>query len=75
VRRLPGACPGFRRGRHKLVSRYPDHWELYDVEYDRTEMSDLSKQQPDLLREMIVRYDSWATRCGVLPWDVVRKAT
>jgi len=62
-----------RQGEFKLVSRHPDRWEIYNMEDDRTEMKDLSKDRPDLAREMVARYDSWAARCGVLPWDVVRK--
>jgi arylsulfatase len=62
-----------RKGRWKLVSRYPERWEIYDLAMDRTEMNDLSPEHPDLLTEMTALYDSWAARCGVIPWDVLRK--
>ena len=33
-----------RQGKWKLVSAYPDWWELYDMEADRTEMHNLADQ-------------------------------
>jgi len=60
-------------GRFKLVSRFPDRWELYDLEADRCEMRDLSGSDPARLQSMVGRYDRWAERCNVRPWDEVRK--
>lgn len=60
-------------GRYKLVSRYPNRWELYDLEADRCEMRDLSAAEPARLANMTARYESWAKRCNVLPWDEVKK--
>lgn len=60
-------------GRHKLVSRFPDRWELYDLEADRCELRDLSGSDPARLASMTERYAAWAKRCGVLPWEEVRK--
>jgi arylsulfatase A-like enzyme len=61
-----------RMGNQKIVSRYPDRWEIYDLERDRTETKDLSAERPASVAELASRYDSWANRCQVLPWDVVR---
>ena len=61
-----------RQGKWKLVSRYPEKWELFDMEADRTELNDLAQQQPARVREMIARYDRWAARCGVEPWEKLR---
>jgi transcriptional regulator len=61
------------KGRWKLVSRYPERWDVYDMAMDRTEIDDLSKEHPDMLREMTALYDSRAARCGVVPWDELRK--
>ena len=36
-----------RSGRWKLVSRYPDGWELYDMTADRVEHNDLARRHPD----------------------------
>jgi arylsulfatase len=60
-------------GRYKLVSRFPDRWELYDLEADRCEMRDLSTSDSSRVERMVGRYDRWAERCNVRPWDEVRK--
>jgi len=60
-------------GRFKLVSRFPDRWELYDLEADRCEMRDLSGSDAPRVARMVARYDGWAARCNVRPWDEVRK--
>jgi arylsulfatase len=60
-------------GRYKLVSRFPDRWELYDLEADRCEMRDLSGSDSPRLGSMTRRYASWAQRSNVLPWDEVNK--
>ena len=61
-----------RDGRWKIVSAYrrdqPTKWELYDMENDRTELTDLSDQQPDRLRKMVAQWQAWADRVGVQPW-------
>ena len=63
-----------RKGRWKLVSRYPGRWELYDLEADRTEMRDLSASHPSAAEELAAEYDNWASRAHVAPWDQVRKS-
>jgi arylsulfatase len=60
-----------RLGKWKLVSRYPNDWELYDMESDRTELNNLSGQQLDKVKELVAIYDDWAKRCGVLPWNQI----
>lgn len=62
-----------REGRWKLVSRYPEQWELYDLEADRTETNDLSRRHPDVAERLARLYQDWARRCGVEPWENVRK--
>jgi arylsulfatase len=59
-----------REDRWKLVSRFPDAWELYDMKQDRTEMHDLADQHPDLVRKMADDYAKWARRVGVQPWPM-----
>jgi arylsulfatase A-like enzyme len=56
-----------RIGPWKLVRKYPDPWELYDLRADRTELRDLSAQYPDRVRDMLAQYQAWAARCGVIP--------
>jgi arylsulfatase len=46
-----------------------DKWELYKVEEDFNETSDLAAKQPEKLREMIERWWSEAGKYNVLPLD------
>jgi arylsulfatase len=66
-----------RQGRYKLVMAWdvqnPDHWELYDMEKDRTEMHDLSAQMPEKASEMKKMWADWASRSMVEPWLKVRE--
>jgi len=55
-----------RIGQWKLVKRYPDAWELYDMEGGRTELHDLAAIHPGRVAEMARQYDAWAARCGVI---------
>ncbi|NOY83022.1 MAG: arylsulfatase [Kiritimatiellaeota bacterium] len=58
-----------RKGRWKLVCRFPGKWELYDLVADRSELDDLAGRHPDIVRELTALYDRWATRCKVMPWE------
>jgi len=60
-----------RIGQWKLVRQYPDPWELYNLEDDRTELHDLAPQYPEKVGEMEQKYEQWAARCGVLPREHV----
>jgi arylsulfatase len=62
-----------RQGRWKLVSRHPGGWELYDLEADRTELTNLADKHPDKVRELSQQYERWAARCGVAPFDKLPK--
>jgi arylsulfatase len=57
-----------RIGHWKLVAENKQHWELYDMEADRTETSDLSAGHPEKVKEMQAVYLQWADRVGVQPW-------
>ena len=58
-----------RRGRWKLVCKYPGPWELYDIHADRTELHDLAAEQPAVVAELAALYEAWAARCKVTPWS------
>jgi arylsulfatase len=61
-----------RAGRWKLVSAHQGPWELFDVDADRSELTDLADRHPERVKELAARYDAWARRCGVERWPVVR---
>ena len=73
-----------RRGKWKLVRNFtaatsgrgdfdePDRrgaWELYDLDADRTETSDLAAEHPERVAELAAAYEAWAERVGVIPRD------
>ena len=60
-----------RKGKWKLVKRYPGAWELYDIEADRSEMNDLIETHTDVVEELVDLYDQWTVRCMVESWDDV----
>ncbi len=63
-----------RQGRWKLVSRWPGKWELFDLAADRTEMNNLAESQAAKAEELAGKYEAWAAKCQVEPWDKVTKA-
>jgi arylsulfatase A-like enzyme len=58
-----------RQGQWKLVSEFPDSWELYNLEADRTELNNLAGEHPDQVKELEELYNDWAERCNVIPWS------
>ena len=64
-----------RDGKWKLVSRYPDAWELHDMEADRTELHNLADQNPDRVTNMAAAYSEWAKRVGVQSWPMPETPT
>jgi arylsulfatase A-like enzyme len=57
-----------RDGKWKLVMRHRQSWELYDMEADRTEQKDLSKEQPEIVAKLTAAWDDWAKRTYVDAW-------
>lgn len=64
-----------RHGKWKAVSKanfeYPfiQEWELYNLELDRTETSNLALVYPEIVEELAGQWDSWAESHDVLPLD------
>jgi arylsulfatase A-like enzyme len=63
-----------REGKWKLVSDYPEDWELYDMEADRTELHDLSDDYPEIVLDLKNLYEEWAAKCHVRPWNEIMAA-
>jgi arylsulfatase len=57
-----------RDGRWKLVQKWHGPWELYDLEADRTELHDLSQQQPEIAAKLEAAWNAWAARAFVDDW-------
>ena len=60
-----------RDGPWKLLGREDDSWELYDLSADRCELHDLAGPQPERVRAMANKYETWARRCGVKRWKEI----
>lgn len=54
-----------RDGDLKLVREYEKPWELYDLSLDRTELNNLAKQNPEVAKQMIHKWETWASQIGV----------
>jgi len=61
-----------RLGNYKLVSRWKKdseyNWELYDLEFDRSETNNLIEKIPDKTKEMEILWKDWAKKVGALTW-------
>ncbi len=64
-----GNC-AVRDDKWKLVSAWPNTWELYDMEADRTELHNLADVHLERLVQMAEAYRGWAKRVGAQPWPM-----
>lgn len=55
-------------GKWKIVSNVREPWQLYDLETDRTETNNLSKNKPLLLTRMVNEYNEWFKNVGAMPY-------
>jgi arylsulfatase len=68
-----------RKGDWKLVSQYDNKakkfmaWELYNLKTDRSELDDRSGTKQILRDHMILEYEKWASRVGVVPRELMDK--
>ena len=51
----------------------PAAWELYDVSRDRTELENIAEEMPDKARELLAAYLTWASRCNIMDYNMLRK--
>ncbi|MEH6304217.1 arylsulfatase [Olivibacter sp. CPCC 100613] len=63
-----------RLGAFKAVMKWQEgeeaqqHWELYDMQKDRTEQHDLAKEMPEKVKALASAWQQWAASHQVLPW-------
>lgn len=58
-----------RAGDWKAVAKGPGgSWELYHIATDRVESNNLATVEPERLKELVARWESYAARTQVLPW-------
>jgi arylsulfatase len=43
-------------------------WQLYDMENDRSEQTDLANKYPDKVKALAGKWEKWAVRARVKPW-------
>ena len=59
-----------REGKWKLVSIYPSYqWELYDLEADRGETTNVATQNPGIVNDLSAKYFDWADKTGVVEYS------
>jgi len=57
-----------RWGKWKAIQRYgTDHWELYDLDADRTETRNLAAERPELVTQLTGKWHDWARSHHVVP--------
>jgi arylsulfatase len=66
-----GNC-AVRIGDFKLVRKFNQPWELYNMEDDRTELNDLSARNAPLASGLAREFEEWAHSAGVQDWNRVQ---
>ncbi len=54
-------------GRWKIVALKDQPWELYDAKVDRTELTNLAEQRPEVLQALSKSWEQWAQATYVTP--------
>ncbi len=60
-----------RAGEWKLVRRHGSPWELYQMDEDRTELTDLAGGDQARVATLLQEYQAWADGVGVRNWSVL----
>jgi arylsulfatase A-like enzyme len=59
-----------RQGKWKMISNYPkNQWELYDIENDRAENTDVAKDNPAIVQTLNTAYLAWTKQNDVTEWN------
>ena len=51
----------------KLEELPAENWELFDMNNDRTETKDLSKENPEIVEDLSKLWIEWASKAGAIP--------
>ena len=66
-----------RKGKWKVVwskrMPYEIKWELYDMENDRSETTNLADKYPELTNKLAKEWEAWARRVGAEPYNLPGK--
>ena len=57
----------------KLVGKYNQAWELYELDKDRTESQNVASAYPEQVKKMQDAYTSFAEKRGVVSWQKVQQ--
>lgn len=67
---LAGSSAVFK-GRYKLMQNLPPKgdgsWELFDIEADPSELTNLADEMPELVEEMTAFFDDWSASVNLVP--------
>jgi arylsulfatase len=67
-----------RKGKWKVVwskrMPYEIKWELYDMENDRTETTNLADKYPEITNQLTDEWVAWAKRVGAEPYNLGSKS-
>jgi len=55
----------YRNGKWKIVRANAESWELYDMENDPSETSNLAKEYPEILNETLKKYETHKKEVGL----------
>ncbi|MEP1210032.1 MAG: arylsulfatase [Rhizobiaceae bacterium] len=64
-----GNC-AIRHGQFKLVRQFGQDWELYDMEVDRTELTNLIGKNRPVEGDLLSQYNGWTEATGVMDWSI-----
>lgn len=67
-----GGNKAVRDGKWKLVSTEDGKYELYDIEKDRAENTDLAAQNPEVVQKLKAQYRVWAQKNDVVDYNKLR---
>jgi len=59
----------FRSGDWKVVAGFRGEWELYNLKFDRSELTNLADRNQAKCKELADAWQRWADQAGVVAWE------